>query len=287
MEAGRRLYARGIALSASGIVVLSPDGLLLRLIGEAGTMEVIFYRALFMGISLALVLAVKHRSPGVGVWRGMGGVIVLSAGLIAFANIAFVGAIVQTTVANTLVILATMPLFSAVLGRMLIGEAVRLRTWISISVAIAGMAVIFADSLGGGSWPGDLLALVAAALYGLNLVVLRRWGEHVMMPALGLSGFIGAALIWPWAAPATVGTHDLVVLGVLGLALLPLGMALFFSGTRYAPAAEVALVSLLEAVLGPLWVWLVIGERPAPLALAGAAVVLGAVAVNAALALRR
>jgi drug/metabolite transporter (DMT)-like permease len=268
------------------MAILSPDGLLLRLIQQAGVWDIIFYRSLFMGISLAAVLAVRYRRRVLGVVMAPGRLGLLSTLLMAGANLTFIGAITQTTVANTLVILATMPLFSAILGWALIGESVQKRTWVTIGAAAAGITVIFIDSLGGGSWVGDLLAVLTALLHGLNLVVLRRARQHDMMPALCLSGFLSALIVLPLISPAGVLADDFLILAFLGFILLPLSLSMFLGGTRSVPAAEVALLALVETVLGPLWVWLGVGEVPTALALLGGMIVIGALAANAVLAVR-
>ena len=286
-DASPNTYARGLALSALGMIILSPDALLLRLVEDAGVWDVIFFRTLFMGLSLGLVLAISHGARIPRLVAGAGRALAFSALLMGASNMTFVGAITHTSVANTLLILATMPLFSAVLGWWLIGERVRPRTWAAIAAAFAGVVVIFSDSLGGGHWAGDLMAASTAFLQGLNLVVLRKAGRGIMMPALCLSGFLAAALAWPMAAPASVTAADLAILAVLGFAILPLSLALFLGGTAHVPAAEVALLALIETVLGPLWVWIGIGETPTAMTLAGGVVVVAAIVLNAALALRR
>jgi drug/metabolite transporter (DMT)-like permease len=280
-------HARGLALSAAGMIVISPDALLLRLIRDAGAWDVIFYRSLFTGLSLAVVLAVRYRGRLFGLWRGVGRAGAASTLLMGLSNFAFVGAILNTTVANTLVIIATMPLFGAVLGWLLIGERLRPRTWIAIAVAFAGIMVIFADSLGSGNWTGDLMAMVAALMQATNLVVLRTAGPRDMSGTVCLSGFASAAILAPFATPAAVGAHDLGVLALLGLVVLPLALTLFIAGARTAPAAEVALMALLETVLGPLWAWIGVGEAPSARALAGGALVVAAMVFNAALALAK
>ena len=276
---------RGIALSASGMLIISPDGLLLRLVEEAGPWDMVFYRSLFSAIILGIVAFLRPRMGGVAAPLHLCRFTFASALLVGVANVCFVGAIVHTTVANTLVILAAMPLFGAVLGWMMIGEKVRPRTWVSIFVAMAGVVAIFADSMGGGDWLGNSLALATALFLALNLVVLRRAPHVDILVALSLSGFVGAIAVWPVSAPLAVSGHDMVLLAVLGLVVLPAGSALFFAGTRFAPAADVALVALLETVLGPIWVWLGVGEAPGVQVLVGGAVVLGAVTANALLAM--
>ena len=288
-------HGRGLALSAAGMIVISPDALLIRLIRDAGVWDVIFYRSLFTGLILAAVLAFHHRGRLFGLWRGAGRAGAASTLLMGASNFAFVGAILNTTVANTLVIIATMPLFGAVLGWLLIGERVRARTGIAIAVAFAGIVVIFVDSLGSGNWIGDLMAMAAALMQAMNLVVLRTAGPRDMSGTVCLSGFASAAILpqaaqtrrrpLPFAAPAAVGAHDLAVLALLGLVVLPLALTLFIAGARTAPAAEVALMALLETVLGPLWAWLGVGEVPTVRALAGGFLVVGAIVANAALAL--
>ncbi len=282
----RTPHLRGLVLSATGMVVISPDGLLLRLIDTAGPWEIILYRSSFMGIGLALVLALRHGRRVGGLWCKLGWAGLASAVLMAGANMGFIGAITHTTVANTLVILAAMPLISAVLGRLLIGEAVARRTWGAIIVAMGGIVVIFADSLGGGAPLGDGLAAVTAVLMGLNLVLLRRMGPRDVLPMLCLAGFLGAAAAAFFAEPTAVSGRDLAIIAVLGFVVLPLALALFFGGVRFVPAAEVALLALLETVLAPIWVWLGVGERPSAAAMVGGVIVVGAVIVNAVLGLR-
>jgi drug/metabolite transporter (DMT)-like permease len=259
----------------------------LRLIRDAGAWDVIFYRSLFTGLSLAVVLGVRYRGRLFGLWRGVGRAGAASTLLMGLSNFAFVGAILNTTVANTLVIIATMPLFGALLGWLLIGERPRPRTWIAIAVAFAGIMVIFADSLGSGNWIGDLMAMVAALMQATNLVVLRTAGPRDMSGTVCLSGFASAAILAPFATPAAIGAHDLGVLALLGLVVLPLALTLFIAGARTAPAAEVALMALLETVLGPLWAWIGVGEAPSARALAGGALVVAAMVFNAALALAK
>lgn len=280
-------HGRGLALSAAGMIVISPDALLLRLIRDADVWQVIFYRSLFTGLILAVVLALRYRSRLFGLWRGAGRAGAVSIVLMGASNFAFVGAILNTTVANTLVIIATMPLFGAVLGRLFIGERVRLRTWIAIAVGFAGIIVIFADSLGSGNWIGDLMAMAAALMQALNLVNLRTAGQRDMSGTVCLSGFASAGIVLPFAAPAAVGAYDLAVLALLGLVILPLALTLFIAGARTVPAAEVALMALLETVLGPLWAWLGVGEAPSARALVGGALVVAAIVLNAALALAK
>jgi drug/metabolite transporter (DMT)-like permease len=286
-ETSRNLHLRGLMLSAAGMIILSPDALLLRLIGNADIWTVIFYRTLFMAGTVALGLMVHYRRCFLTAFRQIGWLGLASAALLAASNFGFVGAITHTTVTNTLVILATTPLFSAVFGWLVMGERVRLRTWLSILAAIAGIVVIFHDSLGVGNWLGDLMALGVAFVWGLNLVVVRMAGRRDMTPSLCVSGLLSAAISFPLSsAPGAINIHDLVVLAILGCLVLPLAFGLFIRGAHYVPAAEVALLAPIETVLGPIWVWIGVGEVPSIVSLVGGSIVLAAIVVNSVLALR-
>jgi drug/metabolite transporter (DMT)-like permease len=285
MTPDRSTHLKGLAYSAAGMVVISPDGLFIRLIRDAGHLEIIVWRALFIGISLLAVLAVMHRGRIGRAFAGIGRWGWLAVGLLSGTQIGFVGAMTHTSVANTLVILATMPLFAALIGRIFLKERVAPRTVAAIALAGIGIAVIFAGSLGGGTLAGDLMALATAALHGTHLVVLRKAGHRIILPALCLSGFVAAAVVLPFADPLSVPTPDLGIIAFQGLIQMPVALVLFFTGTRYTPAAEIALMSLLETILGPIWAWIGVGEVPPAASLAGGAIVVAAIAMNALAAL--
>ena len=203
------------------------------------------------------------------------------------------GAIAYTSVANTLLILATTPLFGAVLGRVLLGERVALRTWSTIAAGLVGVGVIVHGSLGAPSLAGDAMALGVAFTQGLNVVVVRHAGRRDMTPALCLAALAAAAVAWPLAGLAWLGAGgigiphgtDLWLLMALGCIVLPVSFALYLRAARYLPAAELALFALVETGLGPVWVWLGIGEVPSGQAVAGGAIVMVALIANAAAAL--
>jgi drug/metabolite transporter (DMT)-like permease len=284
-SSSRALYLRGILLAAAGMTIISPDGLLLHSIESAPMWDVLFWRTFGLGLALTAVLAALYRGRLPALLRAQGWPGMAAAGLMAMANFLFVVAMLHTSVANTLIIMATMPFWSALLGLVLIGEAVRGRTWAAIAVALGGIGVIFSGSVGEGfssdTLIGDLAALGAALCYGLNLVMLRRAGDRDMTAALALSGFLTAVFCIPFLDPGAVSTRDWAILGGLGFFILPLALTLFLAGARTVPAAEVALLSLVETVVGPLLVWAILGDAPTGHALIGGALVLAAVGGNA------
>jgi drug/metabolite transporter (DMT)-like permease len=279
-----RLHRRGLTLAIAGMVILSPDALLIRLVEGAGIFQIIFYRTLFMGIVLALGLGAYYgrQLPALMValgWRGA-----LSSVLMAASNVGFVGAMLNTSVANALVILATIPIFGALFSYLLLGERIRRHTAIAILLAIAGVLVIVSGSLGRGSLLGDAIALGVAAMQGLNLTILRGAGDKDATLSICIAGFLAAAAALPLTGTLRVSAHDLGLLALLGGLVLPLALGLFMAGARYAPAAEVGLMALLETTLGPLWVWVGVGEVPPEEAFIGGALVIGAIVTNSVMA---
>lgn len=280
-SSGPNLYLRGILLAFAGMMVISPDGMLLHSIETAPTWDVLFWRTFGLGVTLLVILAAVYRGRLPGLLKAQGWPGLACTGLMALANYLFVLAMLNTSVANTLILLATMPFWSAVLGLVLIGEAVKPRTWLAIVVALGGVGVIVSGSAGGGTLLGDMAALGAAICHGLNLVVLRKAGDRDMTAALMASGFVTAAFCLPFLEPSAVSPRDYAILAALGFVILPLALTLFLAGARYAPAAEVALLSLVETVVGPAWAWLVLSQAPDGRALVGGTLVVAAVAGNA------
>lgn len=285
-DAQATAHLRGMLLSAAGMTVISPDGVLLKLISGTGLWTIVFYRLGFLAITLGVALALRYRARVWMVWLAMGRAGWLSSLLLGAANLTFVGAMLHTSVADTLLLLATLPFWSALLGQICIGERVRVRTWVAMLVALSGIATIVGGSLGHGKLLGDLLALATAVLQAANLVVWRHAGDRNMLPALCLSGVLAAAVGLVLGHPVSTTRHDMVILAFLGVIQQPLAMSLFLSGTRFVPAAEVALLALVETVLGPIWAWIGVGEVPAATALGGGVIVIGAIFVNSLLGVR-
>lgn len=278
-------HARGMLITTLGVIVLSPDTLLLRLI-ETDGMTILVWRGLLMGLTLLAYLALRHRGGVVGEFRRIGRWGLVAAVLFAVNSLFFVTSVMLTTVANTLLIISAAPLFAALWSWLFLREQVRSRTWAAIAAGFAGMLIIFGGSLGGGSLVGDLCAVGTACFLAGNLTVLRHVRAINMLPALALAGFLFALAALPFAGELALSARDTVLLVLLGVVIVPLSFALITTGPRYLPAAEVSLIMLLEAILGPLWVWLVIGEVPPAATFAGGAVILATLAIHSLAALR-
>ena len=279
------LRRNGILIASAGVLVLSFDALLIRL---AATSEwnVVFWRGWLMMLSITCVILASRRPvawpQGMRRWCAAAAISVLYG----FTATLFVYSVSHTHVANTVVILASAPLFAALFSWLLLRERIARRTLVAIAVAIAGVVFIFVDALGALRWRGDLAALVLAVTMGGALTLLRRFPELPRLPLIAASGAVAGLIALPLAQPLSLTPESYFWLAVMGLVQIPLATGLVMTATRHLPSPEVGLFLLIETVLGPLWVWLVIGEAVPRNTLLGGVLIIGTIALNSWLALR-
>jgi drug/metabolite transporter (DMT)-like permease len=279
-------HLRGLAITATGVLVITPDSLLVRLI-ETDVWSLLFYRGLFVALALAVFFAIRFGREMPSFTRAVGLVGVLAGCLSAVSNILFVFSVTLTTAANTLVIVSAAPLFAAVFSHVFLKEAIAPLTWLAVLVVFTGIAAIFSGNFGGGSLIGDLCAIGAACFFAGHLTALRYKKGTNMVPVVALAGLLTALVAFPFAAPLSISSRDLALLAVMGFVMLPVAFGLITLGPRLIPAPEVGLLVLVEAILGPYWVWLVVSEVPAVQTVLGGILILGTLLVYTAYMLRR
>jgi drug/metabolite transporter (DMT)-like permease len=273
-----RRQRRGQVYVALAAVAWSSAGVLQRQL-TLDTPTQVFGRAVFAGAALLVWVAIAERGRVVHAFRAIGLAGVAVALCVATASGAFIAALNHTSVARVLFILALAPVLAALLARVTLGEPITRRTVVAMVVALAGVSLML-GAPGEGSRAGDGLAFVVALSFAL-MIVITRWRRDVSMaPATCLSQLILVVVFLPFADPGAIGGDDLAWLAALGVGQIGLGFALLTVGARLIPAAQVGLITLLEVVLGPLWVWLALDERPSALTLAGGAVVLVAIVIQ-------
>lgn len=236
-------------------------------------------RAAFAALALAAYVAVTERGRVRAACRSVGWAGVGFAVCLAVASGAFIVALNHTTVAHVLFIQAVAPVLAALLGRVLLGESISPRTAVAMVVALAGVALMI-GAPGGGDALGDGLSLLMSLAFAVAIIITRHRRDVSMAPATCLSQVL-LLLVWlPFVHPGEVGQDDLAALVALGAGQTGLGLVFLTIGARLIPAAQVALITLLEVVLGPLWVWLALAERPDAATLAGGAVVIAAIVIQ-------
>ncbi len=274
-HAAQRRRGRTFVLLAA--VAWSTAGILQREL-HVGIATQLGGRALFAVVGLLAYIAFSERGGVVGAFRAIGRAGIAIALLMAVASGFFLIALNHASVANVLFMQALAPVLAAILG-LLVGESVSRRTWLATAVAIGGVALMVGGP-GRSSALGIALSVLMTASFAGTLVITRHKRDVSMAPATCLSQVIVLAVAAPFAHAGSAGARDAALLATLGLGQIGLGLVFFAIGGRLIPAAEVALITLLEVVLGPLWVWIFLSEQPGAATLAGGLVVLVAVGIQ-------
>jgi len=279
-------HLRGILITSLGVFVLTPDALLIRMI-QTDAWTLLFWRGLLQFVTLIAGYFFFYRSRAIGQLRAVGMMGLVVGATYAGGNILFIHSIRTTSVSNTLLIVSSAPLIAAVLSHLFLHEKTALRTWLAALASMMGVGIIFSGGFQAGSMTGDALALASAICMASSFVLIRRAHLVNMIPAVAISGLLIALLVAPVVPEFMVTGKDALLLGILGAVIMPVAFGLITLGPRYITAPEVSLIMLIETVLGPTWVWLMMGEIPSLTTLIGGSVVLGALILHSILSLRK
>jgi drug/metabolite transporter (DMT)-like permease len=278
MEA-REVRLRGQTYMVVAALVWSSAGVLQREL-SVGVGTQVATRAVFAALALLVFVAFSEGRGTVRAFTSMGRAELAVAVLGAVSSGTFITALNYTGVANVVFMQALAPIAAALIAWMFLHESISRRTAVAMVVALAGTALMVGGP-GGIRGLGLALSVVMTLSFALLVVITRHRREISMAPAICVSQVLLVAVAAPFSDPGGIGAHDLALLAALGVGQIGLGLVFFSLGARLLPAAEVALISLLESVLAPLWVWLVIHERPATTTLVGGVIVIAAVGYQA------
>lgn len=272
----------GYALVAMSAIVWSFGGAIGRYVDHLDPWTAVFWRSFWAAIFLlGFMLWRDGRRGTLALFAGMGLPGLAVAFCFATASTSFVVALQYTTVANIVLIMAGVPLFAALIGRIAFREQLRLPTWLAIAGVIAGVGVMVSDSVAGRVSPiGDGLALTIAIVFAIATVITRRYAHVRMTPATCLGTMIAAVFAATQIGAFAVNGTEMGWLVAFGAFNLGLGLAFFAYGVRLVPAAYAALIGTLEPVLGPLWAWLLHGEAASPRTLLGGGIVVVALVAH-------
>jgi drug/metabolite transporter (DMT)-like permease len=276
--ATRNAFSKGASLILGSAVIWSFGGTIQRFISVSDSWTIVFWRSAFAAAFLLLFMIWRDGPTGtIRLIKNMRWPsFIVSAGFFT-ASISFVVALAYTSVANILLIQASVPLLAALMAWIIFKEHVALMTWLAIIAVIIGVAIMVFESLGGEqSFIGTGLALLIAICFSVATVTTRRHSEVRMTPAVFVAVFAATLVAIPLSGQFAVSAVDLGWLFAFGALNLGLGLALFTTGARMIPAAVAALIGTAEPVLGPFWAWLIHGENPGLYTLVGGSIVLAA-----------
>ncbi|MCB8837522.1 DMT family transporter [Aurantimonas sp. VKM B-3413] len=277
--------AQGLSIVGFGGLVLSVDVPLIRL-SESGFWTVLLIRGLLTFLVAVAVWWVdgKVTQRRRKLIAGRSGLVVTA--LYALAATTFIVAVFHTSAANVVFILAFNPMFAAILSWLIAGEKPSTATLLAIPATLAGVFLIIGAGLTTGHWYGDIAALATAFLIALAITIARR-SRTDMRYASALGAVVPAVFAIPFVAGEGLQSDAIVWLVLDGGLVLPLATICLALGPMLVPAPAVSMAYLLETVLAPLWIWLIFGERPLDLALAGGAIVVVTLLAHSAAELTR
>ena len=284
-------HKHGLLFVFAAGVLWSTVGLGIRMIEDAVVWQILLYRSISMSLFLYMVIRLRSgESPFLQIRRIGLPIVVAGLSLVA-AYSGGIYAIQNTSVANAMLLFATAPFMAAVLGWLVLREPVRAATWIAIAVALGGILIMVSDKTGDVAVQGSLAALGSALGFAVFTVALR-WGRSgEMLPSVFLSGLFAIVITFGICQflelSVVLSLQDGGVAMGMGVFQVGAGLILYTLGSRSLPAAELALLSLAEVLLGPLWVWLFLNETASLNTLVGGAVLLIAIAGNAVSGKRR
>ncbi len=259
------------------MLLISLDSLGFRLT-EASPWDIAFWFGLFTTTAMTVLIPLRTGRSFLGVVRSDGVPVLASGVLQAASTTLFILALDNTTVANTVVIIAAAPVIAAFVAHVAIGEHTPIRVWLAIAMSIAGILLVVSGSLGEGRLAGDLFAVGAIAAFSVNLTVWRHYPAQNRAAAIGLGGLFMAVVAVLPADPLGVDGRTLAILALLGGLAGPAGRIAVATATRYLSTAQVSLFAPVETVAATAWAWLFLSEAAPGLTIVGGAIVLAAVA---------
>jgi drug/metabolite transporter (DMT)-like permease len=267
---------RGVLLVLVATVMWSLAGLFARLLAHLDVWTVMGWRALLGAASIAIVGLIEWRNGRLDNPFGFGALSPLVALLAMIAISAYTASVMTTTIADVMVIYATMPFVAAAMGFVINGERVSARTIFASCLALIGIVIMVASGLGSGRLLGQALSmLMTLAFAGMIVLQRRQLGASIII--VNCLGALGAGVFGLAKSPLEpIGLHDFAILFAFGLTTIGLAFVLFMEGAKFIPSAEAGLISLLDVVLGPFWVFIAFGENPGLATIIGGAIVLAA-----------
>ena len=276
---------KGSLLAFIAVMFITPDSLFIRL-SSVDTWGLVFYRGIipFFTVFLGMLIIYKLNFFKILFSSGYHGLIYV--GTFSITNITFVVSIQNTNVANTLVMIATAPMLSAILGAIFLKEPPDKKTWISIIITFLAIIYIFFDSLKLGNFYGDILGFITAIGLAIGAVTIRSAKSKNLVPAAVVGKLFVATFALFFIESFILENKDLIIVPLMCILCVAIPFVLVTIAPRFIPAAEVNLFFLLETIIGPIWVWLVIREEPSIETLYGGAVIIATIAVHSFLKLR-
>ena len=276
---------KGSLLAFVAVMFITPDSLFIRL-SNVDTWGLVFYRGIipFFTVLLGMLIIYKLNFFKMLLSSGYHGIIYIST--FSVTNITFVVSIQNTNVANTLVMIATAPMLSAILGAIFLKEPPDKKTWTSIIITFLAIIYIFFDSIKLGNFYGDILGFITAIGLAVGAVTIRSAKSKNLVPAAVVGKLFVATFALFFIESFALENKDLIIVPLMCILCVAIPFVLVTIAPRFIPAAEVNLFFLLETIIGPIWVWLIIKEQPSVETLQGGLIIIITITIHSFLKLK-
>ena len=276
---------KGSLLAFVAVMFITPDSLFIR-ISSIDTWGLVFYRGIipFLTVFFGMLIIYKLNFFRILLNSGYHGIIYIIT--FSITNITFVISIQNTNVANTLVMIATAPMLSAILSAIFLKETSDKKTWTSVIVTFGAVLYIFFDSLKLGNFYGDILGFVTAIGLAVGAITIRSAKSKNLVPAAVVGKLLVATFALFFIESFALIEKDLIIVPLMCILCVAIPFVLVTIAPRFIPAAEVNLFFLLETIVGPIWVWLIIKEKPSIETILGGTVIVATIAIHSFLKLR-
>ncbi len=277
---------KGSLLAFVAVMFITPDSLFIRL-SNLDTWGLVFYRGIipFFTVFFGMLLIYKLNFFKILFNSGVHGIIYIAT--FSITNITFVVSIQNTNVANTLVMIATAPMLSAILGAIFLKEPPDRKTLFSIIITFFAIIYIFFDSLKVGNLYGDVLGFITAFGLALGAITIRSAKTKNLVPAAVVGKLFVASFALFFIESFVLIDRDLFIVPLMCILCVAIPFVLVTIAPRFITAAEVNLFFLLETIIGPIWVWVIINEQPSIETLQGGAIIVITLAIHSFLKLKK
>ena len=277
---------KGSLMAFVAVMFITPDSLFIRL-SNVETWSLVFYRGIIPFVLVFIGMLLIYRLKFFNLLKSNGYYGFAYVLTFSVTNIAFVVSIQNTNVANTLIMIATAPMLSAILGSFFLKENPDKKTWVAIFITFFAALYIFYDSIKLGNFFGDILGFVAAMGLAVGAVIIRSAKKLNLVPSAVVGKLIIALFAMLFVKDYSLNNNDIYIVPLMCVMCVAIPFVLVTIAPRFITAAEVNLFFLLETIIGPIWVWLIIKEQPTPETIVGGAIIVLTIATHSFLKLKK
>ncbi|MDC0850921.1 DMT family transporter [Candidatus Pelagibacter sp.] len=266
------VFLGACSLSFGGLIVKSFEG--------ATLWQILFWRSIFFSITVLVFLIISYKKKTFKVFKESGLPGFIGGIILSFGFCGYVFAMYNTTVANTNFIISLQILFLAIFGYFFLKEKISAVTLTSIILAIAGVLLMVGNSLTPGELSGNLAAFSMPITFAVLIIIVRKFPTVDMVPAQFIAGVCCCFIGYFLSTKIMISPHDIFLGFLAGTFQIGLGFIFITTGARTTSSVMVGIIMLSESVLGPLWAFVFVSERPSMYVLIGGAIIIFAVLIQ-------